>query len=114
LEGDLLDRGWDCERADLISSGELFENVFSDHSFVLCSGSSLWIAISSFALSLFIQGPEHDTTEVVLLDIVDDLFINFGTFPETSRSLVSWLETHDDFVLVFRFSEVIQDQLILA
>jgi len=114
LEGDLLDRGWDCERADLISLGELFENVLSDDGFVLCGGSPLWIAINSFALSLFIQGPEHDTTEVFLLDIVDDLFINFGTFPETSRSLVSWLETHDDFVLVFRLSEMIQNQLILA
>lgn len=105
------DRGLNL--ADLIGFGEHVVSILSNLGFVLLGGGPLWIAINSGACVGVIQGPEHDTSEVILGDVVNYLLVNFEAFPDTSSSLESWLETHDDLILVLMLGKVIKDHLIL-
>jgi hypothetical protein len=108
-----VDEGWDMSwSADLTGGVELVVSILSNLGLVFF-GLGAWITVRSIADVNVVHGPEHDTTEVAVRDVVNDFFINIEAFPDTSGSLVSWLETHNDLLLVLRLCEVIQDNLIL-
>ena len=51
--------------------------------------------MTSIARVLIIDGPEHYSTNIAFLNVINDLVINILAFPDTLGGLVTWFKSYD-------------------